>query len=389
MQEDDRRQLIDDTERWFERRGLPYASQHDGRPLVLFNRAIPLLVLVLVAEAIALLFSDDYEGSMLYGVFLLTAAGLLLLVILVMGGRPRRTWRLPAWLAWIAGAAFGLGPAAIALVFEGGDGLVVGLLATNVVVFVLVMLGEYYNIIPIIRREVHEIRTGQRQMLAPMRQVMPIMLLLVFFLFMTAEVWQIAHDATPLGFTVVVVALIAFSAAFVASRAQDALAGVSTFTSWNQIDEVAEATTAPDLPLPDDLPEPPDLTDTIGQGEVKLLLSVTMAVQLVLVAIVVTLALTAVGALVVRRETILQWTRLEDADWNPIVALTIAGNEYAITAETLLMATLLGVFSAMQFAVSIFTDAELQKTYFAGVRDDAREVLAVRARYTQFLSGRG
>ena len=225
MRQDDRRQLIDDTERWFERRGLPYASQHDGRPLVLFNRAIPLLVLVLVAEAIALLFRDDYEGSMLYGVFLLTAAGLLLLLILVMGGRPRRTWRLSAWLAWIAAAAFGLGPAAIALVFEGGDGLVVGLLVTNVVVFVLAMLEEYYDIIPIIRREVHEIRTGQRQMLAPMRQVMPIMLLLVFFLFMTAEVWQIAHDATPLGFTVVVVALIAFSAAFVASRAQDALGG--------------------------------------------------------------------------------------------------------------------------------------------------------------------
>ncbi len=114
-----------------------------------------------------------------------------------------------------------------------------------------------------------------------------------------------------------------------------------------------------------------------------------MAVQLVLVAIVVTLALAAVGALVVRRETILQWTQLEDADWNPIVAITLAGNEYAITEETLLTATLLGVFSAMQFAVSIFTDANLQKTYFAGVRDDAREVLAVRARYTQFLSGRG
>jgi hypothetical protein len=215
--------LIDDTERWFERRGLPYASLHDGRPLVLFKRAIPLLVLV--AEAITLLFRGDYEGLMLYGMFVFTATGLLLLLILVMGGRPRRTWRLPAWLGWIAAAAFVLGPAAIALVFHGGDGVVVGLLATNVVVFVLVMLGEYYNIIPIIRHEVHEIRTGQRQMLAPMRQVMPIMLLLVFFLFMTAEVWQIAHDATPLGFTVVLVAPIAFSAAFVASRAQDALAG--------------------------------------------------------------------------------------------------------------------------------------------------------------------
>ena len=140
MQQVDRRRLIDDTERWFQRRGLPYASQHDARPLVLFNRAIPLLVLVLLAEAVTLLFRNDYGGSMLYGVFLLTAAGLLLLLILVMGGRPRRTWRLPAWLSSIAAAAFALGPAAIALVFEGRDNLVVGLLATNVVVFVLAHL---------------------------------------------------------------------------------------------------------------------------------------------------------------------------------------------------------------------------------------------------------
>jgi hypothetical protein len=72
--------------------------------------------------------------------------------------------------------------------------------------------------------------------------------------------------------------------------------------------------------------------------------------------------LATVGALVVRRESIVQWTKLEDADWDPIVALTIAGNEYPITVETLLMAALLGVFAAMQFAVSIMTDAALQTT---------------------------
>lgn len=97
---------------------------------------------------------------------------------------------------------------------------------------------------------------------------------------MTAEVSQVAHDASPLGFTVVVIALIMFS------------------------------TTAPDLPLPDELPQPPDLTtDTIGQSEIKLLLSVTMAAQLVVVTIVVAFSLVAVGALIVRRETIVQYTQ--------------------------------------------------------------------------------
>ena len=87
----------------------------------------------------------------------------------------------------------------------------------------------------------------------------------------------------------------------------------------------------------------------------------------------------------VRRETIVQWTVLDDADWDPLIAISLAGNEYPIATETVLMSALLGVFSALQFAVSIMTDTETQAQYFAGVREDAREVLAVRARYRRFL----
>jgi hypothetical protein len=381
------RQLIDDTERWFQGRGLPYASPHDAKPLVLFSRAIPLLVLTLMAEAITLLFSDAYDGATLWGVFLLAVLALMVLLILVRGGRPRRTWRLPAWLAGIVTIAFVFGPSAIVLAFEGSDSLVINLLFVNIGVLVVAILLEYYNILPIVRHEIDEIRTGQRQMLAPMRQVLPILLLAVLFLFMTAEVWQVAHDATPLGFTIVVVSLLLLSAAVVAARAQDALAGAATFTNWEQIHEVAESTAAPDLPLAGDPPEPPDLSfDSVGRGEVRLLLFVTMTVQLFIVAAMVTVVLATVGALVVRQESIVQWTKLEDADWDPIVALTIAGNEYPITVETLLMAALLGVFAAMQFAVSVMTDSALQSTYFGGFYDDAREVFAVRARYTQYLS---
>ena len=107
------------------------------------------------------------------------------------------------------------------------------------------------------------------------------------------------------------------------------------------------------------------------------------------VATIVTLVLALVGMLLVRRETIEQWTELQDSDWNPLVAVTVAGHEYPLTSETILMSILLGVFAAMQFAASIMTDAELQKVYFKGVYDDAREVLAVRARYREYLSRHG
>lgn len=55
---------------------------------------------------------------------------------------------------------------------------------------------------------------------------------------MFSDYWEVAHDATPLGFFVVVVGLIGFAAAFVASRAQASLAGLSTFDSWHEIHQL-------------------------------------------------------------------------------------------------------------------------------------------------------
>lgn len=256
------RQMVDDTERWLQRRGVPVAEKHVASPLALFGRVIPLLVIVLFAESITLLARGVYRGWTLYGVFVLSLAGLVWLVVLAWNRRPRRTWHVPAWLAGLATLGFVFGPAALGLTFEDSDALVVNLLAINVAVLVAAVLSEYFNITPVVRHEINEIRTGHRQMLAPMRQVLPIMLLSVLFLFTTAEIWQVSHDATSLGFGIVVVALIGLSAAFVASKARDALEGVWSFASWQEIDHIAESTTAPDLPLPDDLPEPPDLRAT-------------------------------------------------------------------------------------------------------------------------------
>ena len=383
-------QMVDDTERWLQRRGVPVAEKRVTSPLALFGRVIPLLVIVLFAESITLLARGVYRGWTLYGVFVLSLAGLVSLVVLAWNRRPRRTWHVPAWLAGLAILAFVFGPAALGLTFEDSDALVANLLAINVAALVASMLAEYYNITPVVRHEINEIRTGHRKMLAPLRQVLPIMLLTVLFLFTTAELWQVSHDATPLGFGLVMIALIGLSAAFVTSKASEALDGVSCFASWAQIHEVAVSTTAPDLPLPDDLPEPPDLKgDSVGQREVRILMFVTMTVQLLVVAAVVTLVLAVVGVLLVRQETIVQWTELEDADWHPLLSVTLARNEYPLTTETALMSMLLGVFAAMQFAASLMTDADLQKAYFKGVYDDAREVLAVRARYGQYICRNG
>ena len=181
------RQMVDDSERWLQRRGVPVAEKRVTSPLALFGRVIPLLVIVLFAESNTLLARGVYRGWTLYGVFVLSLAGLVSLVVLAWNRRPRRTWHVPAWLAGLAIVAFVFGPAALGLTFEDRDALVVNLLAINVAALVASMLAEYCNITPVVRHEINEIRTGRRKMLAPLRQVLPIMLLTVLFLFEAAQ----------------------------------------------------------------------------------------------------------------------------------------------------------------------------------------------------------
>lgn len=307
--------------------------------------------------------------------------------LLVSTLRPRRTWNLPRWASVAAGVLFVAGPAMIALAVESKPSLVTVLLLINVGVLVAAMLLEYYNVLPIVRHEFAEIRSGQRKFFPPMRQVLPILLVALLFLFMTAEIWQVSHDMTAFAYAIVIIALLGFSAGFVVVQIRDQLDGVAHFDSWDEVDEVARSTSAPYPPLSDDPSDAPDLeADDVGEHEIGLFVFVVMTVQLVVVATVVAAALVVFGALVVRQETIVQWTELEEADWDPILSISLFAREYALTKETLLMSGLLGVVAAMQFAISIMTDSDFSTEHIDGVKDDAREVLAVRARNGRYLA---
>jgi len=383
-----RGQFVDETERWFQRRGLPYTGTNDVSPFQLVNRVLPLLVLTLIAEVITMSLGGQYRGWTLLGVFLLAVTGMVLIGLLVSARRPRRTWNLPRWATVVVAALFVAGPAFMVLGVEHETRVVIALLLINIGVLVGASLAEYYNVLPIVRHEFAEIRSGQRKFFPPMRQVLPVLLIALLFLFMTAEIWQVSHDMTAFAYAIVIVALIGFSAGFVVAQIQDRLDRVAHFDSWDEVDEVARATTAPFLPLPDDRSDAPDLeADEVGEHEVSMFVFIVLTVQLVVVATVVAAALAVFGALVVRKETILQWTELEAADWDPIISIVVFSHEYALTKETVLMSGLLGVVAAMQFAISIMTDNDFADEHINGVKDDARELFAVRARYGRYLAG--
>jgi hypothetical protein len=58
--EPSREQLVEETERWFRRRGLPYSGLHDVPPIVLFARVLPVLLVTLVAELMTMSLNGSY-----------------------------------------------------------------------------------------------------------------------------------------------------------------------------------------------------------------------------------------------------------------------------------------------------------------------------------------
>jgi hypothetical protein len=158
-----RDQFVDETERWFQRRGLPYTGTNDVSPFVLVNRMLPLLVLTLIAEVITMSLDGQYRGWTLLGVFLLAVTGMVLVGLLVSTRRPRRTWNLPRWETVVAATLFVAGPAIIALGVESDTSVVIVLLLINLGVLVGATLLEYCNVLPIVRYEFAEIRSGRRK----------------------------------------------------------------------------------------------------------------------------------------------------------------------------------------------------------------------------------
>jgi hypothetical protein len=140
---------------------------------------------------------------------------------------------------------------------------------------------------------------------------------------------------------------------------------------------------ATDAPCANAAPRHPDADPSPGLGRstqrnVGLLVVISQAVQVVLVALVIGLFYVGFGLLAVRRETVAQWT----VDGGEVIAsFDVFGSEVVLTWEHLAVSGFIAAFSALQFAVSLITDATYREEFHDDVTGEIRQVLAVRSLY--------
>lgn len=375
-----------EVERWFVRRGVPQVIDEYKATTDVFTRMVPYFVLIFLLGALST-FGDKFKGWTQAAVLLAAIAMLASAAAAVNRVRGRRPFAWPDTIGVLEVGLFLVGSPVLALVFlDDRTRTSLQLLALNVALLGVGYVVTAYGLFPMVRWGVRQMWREIRGIITLLARTLPLLLLFATFIFINAEMWQVAHDLTwPLA--VMVIAMIVISASgFLLLKLPTELAGLQVFTSWRQIEAKTNGCAAP-ITTPPGLSDPPEVPE-LGRRErlnFALLIFIAEFVQMALVAIVIGAFYVVFGLLTVRRETLLQWTAITEETLDASLLFdrpfTIFGAEVLLTWELLMVSSFIAAISALQFATSQLTDSNYRAEFSADVEAELREVLAVRATY--------
>ncbi len=375
----------EDTERWFVRRGLPHAIEDYSATGDVLTRAAPFLGAVFFLEMFAS-FDDRFQGWAQLGAFVSGLAILLGAVALANRLRARALFQLPDDVGVVELALFVFVPAILPVLFSDDPGWrFLALVSANLVILVLTYFVTSYGLLPMIRFGARQLAEGFGGLGQLVARGLPLLLLFTTFVFLNAEMWQVASDFDPAFYGVAIGFLTLITVGFVAWRAPREVANLGQFESWDLVTTCAART---DAPLANRTPTNPDAAvetpplEASDRVNLALLVVIAQMVQVVLVAFVIGAFYVGFGLLAVRRATIEQWTT---ATLDPMASFDLFGAEIVVTWEHFAVAGFIAVFSGLQFAVAMLTDATYRDEFYDDVTGEIREVLAVRALYHDAL----
>ena len=375
------------VERWFIRRGVPHVIHEYRATTDVFTRAVPFLALVFAIELFAS-FGDRFSGWAQFGVFCAGVAIALSAVGAVNRLRGRRLFQLPDRVGAIELAVFVLIPPILPALFSDNRlSDTAGLALINVALLVVAYVVVSFGLLPMLvwagAYSVNQIALIGRLV----GRILPMLLLFSAFLFLNAEVWQVAHDFTWPYYAIVVGVIGVISLGSVAARVPSELVGLARFESWEQVCWLIDECDSPLAPArqPADFAvaavPPLDRMDRVNLG---LLMFVAQAVRVVLVGVVIGAFYVAFGLLAVREATIVSWVASDTLD--PLSRFGLFDSELVLTWELLAVSGFIATLSALQFAVSTVTDKTYREHFYDDMANEAREVLATRALYLAELS---
>jgi len=364
-----------ETEQWFIRRGLPHFIEPYGTGPDVWSRAAPVLLIAYVAGGLHALDLANWSLARNIGAGAVVIALLFATWMLTNRLRHRPALSRPRQLGVPELAAFLIGPALPALVFEQwGDALQA--LIEGTVVLAAIYSFTSYGVLPLMGWAASQTFSRIGSVGRMLTRALPLLLLFTTFLFINAEVWQVAGTLEGPVYIVTLALFFLLGSAFVLSRVPAAIRSVNEFDDWSEVGELVKGTPAEALTLPgqgDPMERPLSIRQRVNIGMVSVF---SQAILITFVAVILAVFFTLFGLLAIPEETVASWTQLEKvhilAHWN------VGGRTLVLSEPLLRVAGFLGAFSGMYFTVVLSTDATYRDEFAEDAGPQIRQALAVR-----------
>ena len=340
-------------ERGFRKAGLPLFIEGYTAAGDVFNRAIPLLALVFVAELLGAIDLDWPWAANVAAAFgglavLLVATGL----VNRMRGRPFLS--VPERLGTAELATFVLVPALLPLIFGGQvESAIVTALGNLVLLLFLYLVVGYA--LPAILREA-SVRLVRELAIAvvSLTRALPLLLLFAVVLFVNTEMWQVLSTTPDSLLWLLGALLVVLGTLFLLVRLPREVRDLE-----------AAAQAGPPL-------------DRRQRVNVGLVVLASHALQVIVVALGVGAFFVVFGALAVGPEVRESWI---GSAGDSLVTLDILGERVDVTAELLRVSGGIAALSGLYYAIAVLTDATYREQFLDRMGDEMRATFRARAEY--------
>jgi hypothetical protein len=345
---------LEEYEESFRRAGLPLFSEDISPYEDIFNRAAPLLGLVLLGE---LLGAGNLNWSWWQNVLAVAGGLVIILVAIAMLNRARgRAPRaIPEHLGKTELAGFVLIPAVLPLIFGGQAGSALVTAGANLLLLALIYAVVGLGLFSIIRWVLERILAQLRSAFTLLARAVPLLAIFVLLSFPTQELWEIFTNPTRGIYAVILGLLALLGGAFLAVRLP---------REARELEREVGQESAP-----------------LRRGQlfnVELVMFVSQAVQVLLVSAMIGAFLTVFGVLAVDDSLRVDWIGTSGRE---LFHFNLFGERLELTSQLLRTAVGLAAFSGFYFSIAIFTDSTYREEFLGELTSEMRRSFKDRAEY--------
>lgn len=371
------------TERWFVGRGLPHFIADYSASRDVLTRALPVLVFVFLVQVVNGINLEDRWPWWANALAVLGSFGIFLGVwAAVNRARGRPAFARPAEVGGVELVVFVVVPAIPPLVFGLHPGEAFSVVVGNLVLLGVVYVIASYAVGALVGWALQQLWRQLGDVIGLVIRALPLLLLVITFMFLNAEIWAVASDLDGAFFWFTLALFAGVGALFALLRLPREIGALARFDSWEVVLGRVQGT--PGDALVGDLDGPTPTTPRLSRrewGNVGLSLLFTEAIQVMLVVAMVFAFFFVFGLLTVTPSIQSVWTALPIEDLEVIDRFDIAGREVVLTWELVKTSTFLATFSGLYFTVYLLTDATYREEFLTELLEEFRVAFAVRAVY--------